>query len=189
MIHAIRNSIAVLYSFLIVIVLKILFGNRVKTSIFQRFSPTSSIYLMGQSKLKIGKWLRLHGGCRIRLANKGEMIIGDNVKVNYNCMFVSMKRIVIEDGVEFGPNVLVYDHDHDFRASGGLKDERYKFGEVVIGKNSWIGANSIILRGVKIGENCVVAAGSIVSKDIPENSIYYNKRTSEIKTIQNIKDV
>ena len=51
MIHAIRNSIAVLYSFLIIIVLKVLFGDRVKTSIFQRFSPTSSIYLMGQSKL------------------------------------------------------------------------------------------------------------------------------------------
>ena len=60
---------------------------------------------------------------------------------------------------------------------------------MVIGKNSWIGANSIILRGVKIGKNCVVAAGSIVSKDIPENSIYYSKRTSEIKTIQTIKDV
>lgn len=169
---------------ILMVIMKIVYPLRIKGSMLQRLSPTSSIYLLGNSKLTIGKWLRLHGGSKIRVVGNGQLTFGDNIKVNYNCMFVCMGKMTIEEGVEFGPNVLVYDHDHDFRTEGGLKEGKYNIGEVFIGKDAWIGAGVIILRGVKIGSNSVIAAGSIVSKDVTENSIYYNKVSSVVKPIQ-----
>jgi acetyltransferase-like isoleucine patch superfamily enzyme len=94
-----------------------------------------------------------------------------------------MNRIQIDEGVEFGPNVIIYDHDHDFRAVGGLKASKYSLGEVKIGKNTWIGANSIILKNAHIGSNCVVAAGSVVNVDIPDNALFVQKKDCTIKII------
>lgn len=184
MIHLARNLLAVAYSMILIVIMRIVYPFRLKGSMLQRLSPTSSIYLLGRSKLTIGKWLRLHAGSKIRVVGRGQLTFGANVKVNYNCMFVCMGKMTIEEGVEFGPNVFVYDHDHDFRAAGGLKEGKYNIGEVFIGHDAWVGAGSIILRGVKIGSNSVIAAGSIVSKDVAENSIYYNKANSITKPIQ-----
>lgn len=68
------------------------------------------------------------------------------------------------------------DHDHDYRTSGGIKELQYKKNPIQIGSNVWIGANSVILRGVKIGDNVVVAAGSIVKEDIESGTLYYHNR-------------
>lgn len=98
-------------------------------------------------------------------------------------MFVCLKSIKIGKGVEFGPNVLIYDHDHDFRDMEGLKAQKYKYGEVSIGDNTWVGANTIILRDTHIGRNCVVAAGCVIKGIYPENSIIIQKRDTIIKSI------
>ena len=113
------------------------------------------------------------------------MIIGAGVKINYNCIFVCRDKIEIGEGVEFGPNVLVYDHDHDFRAEGGIKSKKYKTTPVVIGKNVWIGANTIILRGTTIGDNAVIAAGSIVKDNVPVNTLFVQKQKCDLIDISN----
>lgn len=98
-------------------------------------------------------------------------------------MIVALKSVKIGKGVEFGPNVLVYDHDHDFRAIGGLKANKFKYGEVSIGDNTWIGANTVILRGTHIGNGCVIGAGSIVKGEFPDNCIITQKRETSISLI------
>ena len=112
-----------------------------------------------------------------------KLAIGDNVKINYNCMIICHKEISIGEGTEFGPFVLIYDHDHDFRAEGGLKANKFKYAPVVIGKNVWIGAGAIILRGTTIGDNSVIAAGTVVKGNIDANTILVQKRTSEYKKV------
>ena len=87
-----------------------------------------------------------------------------------------LPAITLDSGVELSPNVQIYDHDHDFRADGGIKAGKYKTTPVSIGKNVWIGANSVILRGSTIGENAVVGAGSVVKGMIQENSVFVQKR-------------
>lgn len=82
-----------------------------------------------------------------------------------------------------GPNVLIYDHDHDFRKEEGLKKLKYKTAPVDIGDNVWIGANTIILRGTKIGNNCVIGAGSVIKGCYPDNSIVVQKRNTIITEI------
>lgn len=114
------------------------------------------------------------------VSNEGEIIIGDNCFFNNNCMIVSHKRITIGNGCSFGPNVMVYDHDHDFRAENGLKSNKFKTTEISIGNNVWIGANSVILRGTVIEDNCVIAAGSIVKGHIKSGHILITEKNQKL---------
>ncbi|MGL6294665.1 acyltransferase [Eubacterium aggregans] len=115
-------------------------------------------------------------------SNHGEIIIGKNVFVNENSIFTAMKRIDIADDTIFGPNVVIYDHDHRFGSFGVEKG--YNCGDVVIGKHCWIGANVLILRGTKIGDNCVIGAGCIIAGEIPPNSIVTPKRDISIMPLR-----
>ena len=64
---------------------------------------------------------------------------------------------------------------------GGKAAKQYKCSPVVIEDNAWIGANSIILRGVHIGKNAVIAAGSVVYQDVPENTVLTQKKENIYK--------
>ena len=133
-------------------------------------------------KLEIGYHFASLGRCRF-LVSGGVLKIGDNVGLNTNCIIACHEKIEIGSNVEFGPNVCVYDHDHDFRAEGGLKAGKFKTAPVFIGEGTWIGANSIILKGTQIGRDCVIGAGSIVSGVVPDNSIFTQRRETRIKPI------
>jgi acetyltransferase-like isoleucine patch superfamily enzyme len=93
------------------------------------------------------------------------------------------KKIQIGDNTAIGPNVLIFDHNHDY-----LSDDfrnNYICDDIIIGNNVWIGGGAIILAGSKIGDNSVIAAGTIVNTTIPSNTVYYNKRTGISKQIIN----
>lgn len=78
-----------------------------------------------------------------------------------------------------GNNSSIYDNDHDYKTSLS----KYVSEEVLIGNNVWCGCNVVILKGVKIGDNTVIAAGTIVNEDIPSNSLVYQKNELVIKKI------
>ena len=140
----------------------------------ERFSPNVVTEFNGGSKVVLKKKVRVHSGTKIKVRNGAELFIGNNVKVNYNCIIVSREHIEIGDGTEFGPSVYLYDHDHDYRA--GLKADEFISAPIVIGKNCWIGANTVILRGTSIGDNCVIGAGSIIKGTFPPNSLVLQNR-------------
>ena len=147
-------------------------------------SPFSEILLETSGKLHIGKMLKLRDGGKIRVRKEAYLSIGDNVNVGSNSMIVCHNSIKIGSNVQLAANVQIYDHDHDFRDDGGINAGKYKYAPVVIGDNVWSGCNSVILRGTNIGNNAVIAAGSVVKGVIPDNSIFVQKRVSEIKKIQ-----
>lgn len=131
----------------------------------------------------LGKMVRVHSGSKIKVRKGGKLYIGSNVKINYNCIIACHEQIEIGEGTEFGPSVFLYDNDHDYKA--GLKEEKFKTAPILIGKNCWIGANTIILRGSTIGDNSVVGEGSIVGETIPPNSVFVQKRQSSVHCITN----
>ena len=101
--------------------------------------------------------------------NYGKHIrIGQNVFINFDCTFLALGGITIEDDVLIGPKVSLITENHPLNPEErkGLTGK-----PIVIKKNAWIGANATILPGVTIGENAVVAAGAVVSKDVPDNTI------------------
>jgi acetyltransferase-like isoleucine patch superfamily enzyme len=94
--------------------------------------------------------------------------IGKNVFINHACSFLDLGGITIEDDVLIGPKVNLITENHpldpDDRKSLICKS-------ITIKRNAWIGAAATILPGVTIGENSIVAAGAVVSKDVPANTI------------------
>lgn len=113
----------------------------------------------------------------------GELIVGDRVSFNRGCMVACRKKIRIGNSCAFGPNTIIYDHDHMFDKNG-YKSDDYKTSPVVIEDNCWIGANVIILRGSYIGEGSVIGAGTIVKGRIPPHSLVYMSRELVIKNIE-----
>lgn len=112
--------------------------------------------------------------CKVR---KGAVLrMGAMSSLNSDCKIVCHEKIEIGENTIFGPNVLVYDHDHLYSAESGVKRKEYVSSEVIIGKNCWIGANTVILRGTHIGDNCLIGAGSIVKGDFPAGSKIIQKR-------------
>jgi acetyltransferase-like isoleucine patch superfamily enzyme len=107
--------------------------------------------------------------------------IGKNVFINFDCTFLALGGITIENNVLIGPKVSLISEGHPLNPA-----ERQSLvpGKILIKKNAWIGANAIILPGVTVGENSIVAAGAVVSKDVPNNSIVGGVPAKLIKTIE-----
>ncbi len=91
--------------------------------------------------------------------------LGKDIIINTGATFLAPGMIVIEDGVLIGPKVNIITVDHD------LKERRHlcHFGRVTIKENAWICMGATICPGVTIGKNSVVAAGAVVTKDVPDN--------------------
>lgn len=144
---------------------------------------TDRVYLSRSGHLMFGRIFRTRGNCTFNVQESGSLVFGNDVFVNSNCMFNCRRSITVGDGCEFGPHVLVYDHDHDFRVDGGLKDQQFSYGDVSIGKNCWIGAGAIILRGTVIGDGCVVGAGCILKGKYPSNTLIIQPRETSVLSI------
>ncbi|MES2140178.1 MAG: sugar O-acetyltransferase [Bacteroidota bacterium] len=106
--------------------------------------------------------------------------IGKNVFINFDCTFLDLGGITIEDNVMIAPKVSLLTEGHPVSVSNR---RTLTTGKIIIKKNAWIGANATILQGVTIGENSIVAAGAVVSKDVPDNTIVGGIPAKIIQTI------
>ncbi|MCK9169487.1 MAG: sugar O-acetyltransferase [Treponema sp.] len=95
---------------------------------------------------------------------------GKNLFINYNCVILDVAQVTIGDNVQIAPNVAIYTAGHPVHPVS--RNSGYEYGiPVVIGNNVWIGGNVVICPGVTIGDNAVIGAGSVVTKDIPADSV------------------
>lgn len=111
----------------------------------------------------------------------GDISVGRNVFVNQNCTFYDLGGLDIADNVMIGPNVSLITSGHPIEPS-----ERYASviaKPIVIERNVWIAAGVIIIGGVTVGENSVVAAGSVVTKDVPANTLVGGNPARVIRSI------
>ena len=96
--------------------------------------------------------------------------LGDGVYANFNLTLVDDTDIYIGDHVMIGPNVTIETGTHPVCPELRERGVQYNL-PVIIGANVWIGAGAILLPGVRVGENSVIGAGSLVNKDIPANVV------------------
>ena len=107
---------------------------------------------------------------------------GKNVYANYNLTMVDDTHIYVGDNTMIGPNVTIATAGHPIDPA--LRDAQAQFNmEVHIGRNVWIGGGCVLLPGVSIGDNTVIGAGSIVTKDIPANVVAYGNPCRVIREI------
>ncbi len=96
--------------------------------------------------------------------------VGKNFFANYNCTILDVAKVKIGDNCQMAPNAAIYTAGHPIHPD--TRNTQYEYGkEVVIGNNVWIGGNAVICPGVHIGDNVVIGAGSVVTKDIPDWSV------------------
>jgi acetyltransferase-like isoleucine patch superfamily enzyme len=150
------------------------------------------ILITGKGKVSIGKDCKfgfkqggfyLKGCIEFQPRDKNAIIkIGKNVVTNNNIFICSLNYIEIGDNTLIGQNVTLM----DFEAHGILPKDRREIGvvgEIIIGRNVWIGNNVMVLKGTKIGDNPIVAAGAIVKGVFPSNAIIGGVPGKVIKNI------
>ena len=111
--------------------------------------------------------------CTGVIAYRGEGInIGDRTGISARAYLAGQGGITIGNDVIMGPNVQIFSENHLFADLNlTIKEQGVTKQAVVIGNNCWLGGGSTILAGVTIGDGCVVAAGSVVTKSFPQNSV------------------
>lgn len=165
--------------------LKILNPERFTCHFSSVISPLTEITLNNGGSLRMGKRFKMHSCSKIKVRNSAILTLGDNFFMNNNCSIVAHSSIKIGNNVMLGPNVCIYDHDHDYRIKEGISALKFQIGSIEIGNNVWIGANTIILRNSVIGDNCVIAAGSIVKGSVPDNTLFVQDKNNRYIEINN----
>lgn len=110
--------------------------------------------------------------------------VGKNFLTNYNVTILDIAPVTIGDYVMIGPNTLISTVGHPFSPMGRRKHLGIAK-PVTIGDDVWIGGNVTILPGVSIGNNVIVAAGAVVTKDVPDNCIVGGVPAKVIKPLEN----
>lgn len=109
------------------------------------------------------------------------MKIGRNVFVNQNCTFYDLGGLEIGDDVMIGPNVSLITSGHPVEPS--RRRDFVVAKSITIERNVWIGAGATIIGGVTVGENSVVAAGAVVTEDVPPNTLVGGNPATVIRSI------
>ena len=154
----------------------------VKTDHFHLVRPGTEIILQQGGSLRLGRNVSTYRDVTFSVLG-GTLSIGSDVTFNRNDIIVCYCAITIGSGCAFGPNVVIYDHDHRFSAEG-FQMKEFKTGPIVIEDGCWIGANVTILRGTRIGKGSVIGAGAIVKGDIPPHSLVTGGRDLSVKPLR-----
>jgi acetyltransferase-like isoleucine patch superfamily enzyme len=131
-------------------------------------------YVVGQNKATVGKNTKLHPTVIIRQGERVE--IGMHCLINHNNVLQAGKfkgRIIIGNYVQTGANVMMFAFNHGTELNNiPMIDQDYWDGDIIIEDDVWIGAGSVILPGVTIGQGAVIASNAVVNRDVPQNAIY-----------------
>src|SRR5690554_6849651 len=96
--------------------------------------------------------------------------VGENVFANFDCIILDVCEVRFDDNCMLGPNVQIYTATHPIHPIE--RNSGLEFGKPIkIGNNVWVGGSAVILPGVTIGDNVVIAAGAVVTKDVPANVV------------------
>ena len=148
-----------------------LFLNKnIKIKLTQRISFSTLLKVENNNSfISINSYLHTRRNVTVH-ADGGNIVIGKHVFINENSSIISKEDIVIKDHVSIGPNVMIYDHDHNI-----LEGTGYIKAPILIDKKVWIGANCVILKGVHIGAGSVIAAGTVLRKNVPPDCLVFNE--------------
>jgi len=131
---------------------------------------------------KVGRNSIFNVGVHFEVPEK--IVIGNNCSFNKGCWISGGGGIELFDDILIGPNVIIHSANHNFSTINiPFRLQGHTLKKVVINSNVWIGAGAIILPGVTIGRNSIIAAGAVVSRDVPENTIVGGVPAKVIKKV------
>ena len=153
--------------------------------------------LVGEKYIEIGDNFSAFSNLRIEAIDKyldysyqPFIKIGNNVSCGNDCHIGCINEVIISDGVLLGSHILINDHSHgqtEFLSNQRPADrELVSKGPIHIGKNVWICDGVCVLPGVTIGENSIIGANAVVTKDIPENCVAAGNPAKVVKYLKQL---
>lgn len=138
-----------------------------ENSSFYAWARKCKIYMKSRSKLTINGFNQIGIGSLVWLLDNASVTLDGDVSTSGDNKIICKSSIFIGKGTQIAFGAIISDHDFHKTYTNGLQNPETK--PIVIGKNVWIGMNAIILKGVCLGDNCIVAAGSVVTKSFTNN--------------------
>lgn len=142
-------------------------------------SPSIRVFIARNARVIIGRRVVICYGSDICAVENGVINISSGVYLGPRCMLSAHKEIKIGAGCLFGPDVKIFDNNHEFVPGRGVIKGRHRTEMVSIGENVWLGANVVILKGVDIGSGAVVGAGCVVRSNVPAGAVV--RRENELE--------
>ncbi len=175
----IKSLILISLNFFRIAIGKIIHPGRFRVRWLQRISPKCSLKAFGKGRLEIGRNCDFAPFCDFEVHGFGKLSIGKDCYFNRLCMISAQESVTIGEGCMFGPGVKIFDNNHKHSPESGVSPE-LTTSPIVIGDKCWICSDVIILKGSRIGDNCVIGAGCVVRGDIPAGSVVSTRQELEI---------
>jgi acetyltransferase-like isoleucine patch superfamily enzyme len=133
--------------------------------------------------VRIGEAVHLHRGTTIQTGQGGTVAIGAHTHIQPRCQLSAYKgAISIGERVEIAPNCAFYPYNHGMTVGQSIRNQPlHSKGGIIIEDDAWLSVGVVVLDGVRIGSGAVVGAGSVVTKDLPANSISFGVPARVIK--------
>lgn len=141
-----------------------------------RFTVLPKIFVTWPHQVTIGNRCLLEHGIHFKFDGIWKpgpsIIIGNDVIIGFGCEFNIRNRIQVGDNTLIASGCKFIDHDHGIGAGELIRNQPGPEIPIKIGRDVWLGCNAVVLKGVEIGDGAVIAAGSVVNRDIPAGEIW-----------------
>jgi acetyltransferase-like isoleucine patch superfamily enzyme len=151
--------------------LKLRFGRRLRTDGFAFVGPGVKFEIGRDATVHLGRWSWIGHGCKIR-AHEGEVRIGAKSVLGQECTISAYQHVSIGRECIFADRVMLIDFDHGVvDTERPIREQGIYKRDVRVGHNVWVGYGACFLRGVTVGDNCVVGTYAVVNRDVPANAV------------------
>jgi maltose O-acetyltransferase len=143
---------------------------RVSLALIGLYRNVEWILLQWKSFLVFGRRVKAHGNFRVD--GPSTVTVGENFNINHGVFILGIARITIGDNVTISANAMLLDGGLSLKGRRNPRDRTHFSAGIIIEDNVWIGGGAIVLAGARIGANSVIAAGAVVTSDVPANCLY-----------------
>jgi len=151
--------------------LKLRYRGRLETDGICFICPGVNIEIGPAAKLRIGRWAWIGHGCKIR-AHEGQVEIGAKTVMGQECTISAFQHVSIGRECIIADRVMLIDFDHGVtEVERPIREQGIYKRDVRVGHNVWVGYGACVLRGVEVGDNCVIGTCAVVTRSVPPNAV------------------
>lgn len=171
----IKTIILMIYNLFRIAVNKLVCRSAFDVHWLQRISPLCALRIYGKGRMTVGRNCEFASYCDFEVHGEGSLEIGEKTYFNRYCMISAHESVTVGRECMFGPGVRIFDNNHKYTRENGVSCD-LSTAPIIIGDHTWVGANVVVLKGTRIGSNCVIGAGCVVRGDVPDGKVMVNKQ-------------